>query len=437
MTRRTRLVFLLAVVALVAAGCGSTSTTGTSNSPTSLAGQSVEVVAKWSGTEQANFMKVLDAFAKKTGAKTTYTSAGDDVASFLNQKISGGAPPDLAIIPQPGTVKDLAKKGNIKPLTGDALDSVTRNYSPAWKDLGTFDGKVYGVYLKAAYKSSCWYATDKFTTAGVKEPQTWEDFTATMKTLTDAGITPLAVPGQDAWTITDVFENLYLRVGGADNYDKLADHKIPWTDPTVVETLKLMGDLFSTPKALDGGNAGALKLTFTQSIAEVFGEKPKAAILCEGDFVGSEITKLNGKYKVGQNAKYFSYPSVKGSKPAAVVGGDQVVALKDNKAAMALVAYLASPEAAEIFAKGGGFISPNKSLDQSAYPDDTVRGLADLVVKADVIKFDMSDLAPPSFGGGTNADEWKLLQDFLGNPTDAAGLAQKLEDAAKKDFGSS
>ena len=60
-----------------------------------------------------------------------------------------------------------------------------------------------------------------------------------------------------------------------------------------------------------------------------------------------------------------------------------------------------------------------------------------MVVSAEVIKFDMSDLAPASFGGGTNADEWKLLQEFLGNPTmDVNALAQKLEDAAKKDFGS-
>src|SRR5262249_3749851 len=147
----------VAAVALAATGCG-----GTNSEPSgtpSLSG-TVEVVAKWSGVEQTNFKKVLANFEKKTGVKTVYTSAGDDVASFLNQKISGGAPPSIALVPQPGTVAELAKKGSLKPLGGEALDAVTKNYSRAWKDLGTVDGKVYGIYLKAAEKSICWYRTE-------------------------------------------------------------------------------------------------------------------------------------------------------------------------------------------------------------------------------------------------------------------------------------
>ncbi|MGI5182426.1 ABC transporter substrate-binding protein [Dactylosporangium sp. CA-152071] len=432
MARLARLSAALAAVMAVAA-CGGT----TSDAPgTSGLSGTVEVVAKWSGVEQTNFKKVLEHFQKKTGVKTIYTSAGDDVASFLNQKISGGTPPSIALIPQPGTVADLAKKGSLKPLSGEALDTVTTNYSAAWKDLGTVDGNVYGFYLKAAQKSICWYRTDAFATAGVREPKTWEAFIASARTLADAGITPFAVPGGSAWTLTDFFENVYIQVGGPDNYDKLSRHEIPWTDPTVVRSLDMIGRLWSTPRMIDGGNAGALKIDFSQSVAEVFGEKPKAAILCEGDFVGSEITKA-GRYRVGDTARYMPFPSISNARSSVVVGGDQAVALKDDKATMALMAYLASKESAEIFAKGGGFITPNKTVDPSAYPDDTVRGLANLVVSADVIKFDMSDLAPASFGGGTNADEWKLLQEFLGNPAmDVNALAGRLEEAAEKDFGS-
>jgi ABC-type glycerol-3-phosphate transport system substrate-binding protein len=431
MVRTARLSAALAAI-LAAAACGGTPS-ATSGTP-GLSG-TVEVVAKWSGVEQANFKKVLENFERRTGAKVVYTSAGDDVASYLNQKISGGTPPSIALVPQPGTVADLAKKGNLKPLSGDALEAVTTNYSAAWKDLGTIDGKVYGIYLKAAQKSICWYRTDAFAEAGVQPPKSWDEFVAAARTLADAGITPFAVPGGSAWTLTDFFENVYIQVGGPDNYDKLSTHQIPWTDPTVVATLQLMGRLWSTPRMIDGGNAGALKIDFSQSVAEVFGEKPKAAILCEGDFVGSEITKA-GRYKVGDTARYLPFPSIKGAKPSVVVGGDQAVALKDDKATMALMAYLGSKESAEIFAKGGGFITPNKAADPAAYPDSTVRGLAALVVGADVIKFDMSDLAPASFGGGTNADEWKLLQEFLGDPAmDVNALAGRLEDAAKKDFG--
>jgi alpha-glucoside transport system substrate-binding protein len=59
------------------------------------------------------------------------------------------------------------------------------------------------------------------------------------------------------------------------------------------------------------------------------------------------------------------------------------------------------------------------------------------VVKADLLRFDLSDLTPQSFGGGTSADMWRLLQEFLGDTNgDPMTTAQKLEAGAKKAYGS-
>jgi alpha-glucoside transport system substrate-binding protein len=140
--------------------------------------------------------------------------------------------------------------------------------------------------------------------------------------------------------------------------------------------------------------------------------------------------------KVGDNAKFFDWPSINGSKPAVVTAGDQAVAFKDTPAAMALIAFLASPEAAQIIASKGGFISANKNLPTSAYPDETTKQLATSVVNAELLRFDLSDLTPQAFGGSSSAHLWVLLQDFLSKPIEPAAMAQQLEDAAKKDFGS-
>jgi alpha-glucoside transport system substrate-binding protein len=295
------------------------------------------------------------------------------------------------------------------------------------------DGKLYGVYFKVANKSVIWYRTDRFAAAGVEPPGTWDELRATSRTLSDAGFVPMAVPGGDGWTLTDWFENVYLRLAGPDAYNRLARHEIPWTDPTVVAALRLLGEYWATPRMIQGGPAGAVQLKFDQSIADVFGAHPRSAMLYEGDFVATEITKL-GRMKVGINAKFFDWPSINGSAPAVVTAGDQAVAFKNSKGAMALMAFLASPDAATIMATKGGYLSANRNVAPSSYPDDTTQHLADAVVNADVLRFDMSDLTPPSFGGGTNADEWRLLQDFLRNPADPAGTARKLEDAAKRDF---
>ena len=42
----------------------------------------------------------------------------------------------------------------------------------------------------------------------------------------------------------------------------------------------------------------------------------------------------------------------------------------------------------------------------------------------------MSDQQPGAFGGTVGQGEWGLFQDFLRNPSDAKGIAQKLEASA-------
>jgi len=429
---------LSATVLAVTAACGGGGPAqqggGTSSGP-DLTGETLEVAATWSGIEQENFKAVLDAFAAKTHAKVNYTSGGNDLANLINSRLAGGKPPDVALIAQPGVVADFAKKGSIKPANDAVKAAVDKNFAGAWKKLGTVDGKLYGVWFKVANKSTVWYRADKFTDAGVQPPKTFDEVATTGKTLIDAGLTPFAVPGGDGWPLTDWFENVYLRVAGADKYDKLATHDLPWTDQSVVDTLTILGTLWNTPKAIEGGPTGALQLTFTQSVADVFGDKPKAVMLFEGDFVAGEIAKA-GSLKVGDKAKFFDFPSVKGSPPSVVVAGDQAVAFKDSKGAQALLEYLASPEAAAVWAKKGGYLSANKNLDTASYADPTTKQLAEAVVKAgDAARFDLSDLTPTAFGGTSGADMWRLLQEFLRGPSDAKATAQKLEDAAKKAYG--
>ena len=73
-------------------------------------------------------------------------------------------------------------------------------------------------------------------------------------------------------------------------------------------------------------------------------------------------------------------------------------------------------------------------MPETAYPDDITRTTATALADAQTFRFDMSDLAPASFGGTPGKGEWKILQDFLSNPSDVNGTASKLESAAAKAF---
>ena len=108
--------------------------------------------------------------------------------------------------------------------------------------------------------------------------------------------------------------------------------------------------------------------------------------------------------------------------------------LKDSAAARALIGYLATPEAAGIWAKRGGFTSPNKKVPLTAYSDPLTKASAQGLATAKVSRFDLSDLEPPAFGATTGQGEFKLFQDFLKNPKNVNGIAAKLESAAAKAF---
>jgi alpha-glucoside transport system substrate-binding protein len=434
--RHRRLIAAIALggsAALVLAGCsggsGNTKTGGGSGGD--LDGVTLNVAADWSGGEQTSFEKVLKQFSDDTGAKVNYTSYGSDVATTLNTKIQGGDPPDVAVIPQPGLLQSLAKAGSLIKLDSAAQDEVKANFSQDWIDLGSSDGTLYGIWFKGANKSTVWYNATVYDTAGAEVPKTWDDFTKQLKVISDSGVYGLSIGADAGWPLTDWFENVYLRTAGGDMYDKLSTHAIPWTDPSVTEALTQLGTLWGDATLIQPGTA---QRTFGDSVIAVFGDPPAAGTVVEGDFVAGNITK-DTKSKVGDTAKFYDFPSVNDSAPAVVGGGNAAVQLKDNKGAAALMKYLATPEAATIWVKDGGFTSPNKEVDVSSYPDDTSRAIADSLVKAETFRFDMSDLAPSAFGGTKGAGEWQILIDFFNNPTDVAGTQQKLEAAAAAAFG--
>jgi alpha-glucoside transport system substrate-binding protein len=421
-------------------GNDSSGDTGTSeetaNSVTlpKLDGTSLEIAAVWTGTEQANFKKVLAEFEKRTGAKVTFVPAQDPIINFIGSKVAGGQPPDVVMLPQPGAIKQAVDRGWAKPLGADAQKELGENYSQGWQDIGKVGDKQYGVYYKAATKSLIWYNNRVFENAGASEPETWPDLLNTAQTVYDSGVTPFSVGGAEGWTLTDWFENVYLSQAGPEKYDQLAKHEIKWTDPSVKDALTTLAQVWGKPDYIAGGANGALQTDFPASVTQVFtgGDQPKAAMVAAGDFAQVNIPS---SMKVGTDAKVFPFPAVGDNGPV-VSAGDAAVILEDSKGAQALATWLASPDAATIQAKLGGYLSPNKNVENSAYPNSVQQKIAKALIDAgDDFRFDMSDQAPQAFGGTPGKGEWKILQDFLKNPKDVAGTQAKLEAEAAAAYG--
>ncbi|MTE19723.1 extracellular solute-binding protein [Streptomyces sp. TRM43335] len=423
------------LLSLAATACGGEDPTTAGGGGQELKGEKITVAGVWTGVEQKNFKKVMDAFSEKTGAELDFVSTGDNVSTVIGSKIQGGNAPDVVMVPQVGVLQQFAEKGWLEPLSKEADKRARSYFAPVWKEYGTVDGIFYGLYFKASHKSTVWYSPEAFEQAGVTPPKDYDEMLKVGRTLSDSGTAAFSVAGEAGWPLTDWFENIYLSQAGPEMYDKLAAHEIPWTHPTVVEALTTLGELFGDEDLVEGGGAGALRTDFPESVEKVFGNDPKAGMVYEGDFVAGLISGQFDK-KVGEDAKFFPFPAVDGGKPPVVGGGDAAVVLKDGEnadAGMKFVEYLATAEAAEVWAGAGGFLSPNETLSLDAYQDDTTRETARSLVEAgDDVRFDMSDQAPAAFGGTQGAGEWKLLQDFLRDPSDPKATAEKLEAAAAK-----
>jgi alpha-glucoside transport system substrate-binding protein len=426
---------LAAAVAVTAAGWSGhqSGVAGSFKSTASNAGIKGSIVfdGVWtSSSGQKQFQDVINAFNKKyPNVKVNYHPIGDSLPTVLATAVAGGHPPDMADIAQPGTVQQFATQGKLKPITY-AAGTISKNYLPAWSKLGTFNGKLYALVFKAANKSLVWYNVPAFKTAGVNPPKTWTQLLAAAKTIKQSGTPAYSIGGSDGWTLTDMFENIYLRTFGPAKYEALSAHKIKWTDPSVATALKTMGQILGDTSNLAGGSAGALQYGFNESVTNAFGTKPKAAMVFEADFVGGVIaSSTKAKAKTGFNV--FPFPTIKPAGSSGVeIAGDLFVTFKDTPAIRAFVNYLATAPAAEIWAKQGGFGTGNKNVPASIYPDPITRTSEAPITSAKSVVFDMSDEQPSAFGSTAGQGEWGLFQQFLRNPKDVSGIQKKLETAA-------
>jgi alpha-glucoside transport system substrate-binding protein len=439
-----RRIAVIAVAVLVVAAIGAVAARSGSAAKNSVAGTrahvntsvsgSVKFWGIWTAAEQTAFEKVIAGFNKQyPNVKVSYTSKGNDIPTVLATAIAGGNPPDVADVAQPGLVKQFVQQKHLKPITY-AKSVISQNFAPAWAKLGIVGGKLYALLYKASNKSTLWYNVHSFKTAGVKAPKTWSQLTKDAKTIKASGTPPYSICGSSGWTLTDLFENIYLRAFGTAKYNALSAHKIKWTDPSVKKALTYMKQIV-TGSNLYGGTSGALQTDYPTCVDYVYSKPPKAAMVLEADFVSNEILQAT-KAKPKTDFNVVPFPSITAGANASAIetSGDEIITFRDTPAIRAFVKYLATPKAAEIWAKLGGFGTGNLKVPASAYPDAITRATETPLARAKAAVFDMSDNQPAAFGSTTGQGEWGLFQKFLQNPSNIKSIQQQLEAAAKKAY---
>src|ERR1700742_2328527 len=69
----------------------------------------IDVLNVWSGEEQASFKGVVAPFTKQAGI-TINVEATRDLNTALNIRLNANDPPDIAVIPNPDKLRQMAKQ---------------------------------------------------------------------------------------------------------------------------------------------------------------------------------------------------------------------------------------------------------------------------------------------------------------------------------------
>ncbi|CAN7364353.1 carbohydrate ABC transporter substrate-binding protein [Agrobacterium genomosp. 3] len=405
-----------------------------------LKGQTLTIFGPWRGEDEALFQSVLAYFADATGVNVRYSSS-ENYEQQIVIDTQAGSPPNIAILPQPGLLADLAAKGFLVPLGDKTADWVKENYGAgqSWVDLGSYKGKdgnkaYFAFPFKADVKSLVWYVPENFEEAGYKVPESMEDlFKLTDQIVADGG-TPwcigLGSGGATGWPATDWVEDLMLRTQPLDVYQKWTTNEVKFTDPAVVEAINEFGKFAKNEKYVSGGVAAVASTDFRDSPKGLFDIPPKCYLHHQASFIPSFFPEGT---KVGTDADFFYMPTY-ASKPdlgKPVLGAGTLVTItKEAPAAKAFVEFLQTPIAHEVWMAQSSFLTPYKGVNVDTYANEQMKRQGEILTTATSFGFDGSDLMPGKIGAGAF---WTGMIDFVGGKSadQVAADIQKAWDGLK------
>ena len=396
-----------------------------------LAGKTVTIYTGIVTPEDTPHIKSYEPFEKCTGATITYEADKSFEAQIL-VRAKAGNPPDLAIVPQPGLLKQLVATGKVVEAPEQVNKNVDEFWSKDFKDYGTVDGKFYAAPLGANLKSLVWYSPAEFDEKGIEIPKTLDQLKEVSDKLAEGDRKPwcagIASGEATGWVVTDWMEDMMLRLSGPETYDKWVNHEIPFDGPESTAALDEVGSYMKNEKYFNGGY-GNIKSIASTTFQD--GGLPILDGTCslhrQASFYASNWPEGTKVAEDGDVFAFYLPGKTEDDKPV-LGGGEFIAAFNDRPEVAAFQAYLATDTWANNKAKAsplGGWVSANTGLDADnlVSPIDKLAAETFQDDKA-VFRFDGSDQMPAAIGSGAF---WKQATSWItGQSTgDTVGKIEK------------
>jgi alpha-glucoside transport system substrate-binding protein len=397
-----------------------------------LEGQTLTIFGPWRGEDQVLVESMLAYFTAATGATVKYSSS-ENYEQQIVIDTQAGSPPDIAVLPQPGLIADLASKGLIAPLGAETEAWLRDNYAAgeSWVGLGTYKGKdgapaLYAFPYKIDVKSLVWYSPENFEDAGYEVPQTLEALKALTEQIVADGGTPwcigLGSGGATGWPATDWVEDMMLRTQPPEVYDQWTTHGIPFNDPAVVAAIDEFGWFAKTDANVAGGAKAVASTDFRDSPKGLFSSPLACFMHKQASFIPSFFPEGT---ELGVDADFFYFPAYEGKDLGKPVLGAGTLAFitKDTEASRAFIDFLKTPIAHEVWMAQSGFLTPFKAANADLYGSAALKKQGEILLNSTTFRFDGSDLMPGAVGAGSF---WTGMVDYTGGKS-AQEVADSIE----------
>jgi raffinose/stachyose/melibiose transport system substrate-binding protein len=241
----------------------------------------------------------------------------------------------------------------------------------------TVDGKPYMVPLSLDVTNTIWYNTAIFEEYGLTAPATWEEFIAVIKTLAEAGETPIVTGNNELWPLGNWASHVAGRVVPAAEMDAAFRQEKTFAEAGFLRPLQLMQELHEAGafnRDMQGLGADPAMAAFFQEAAVMH---PIGSWL-----VGSAVDMAEEGFAYSQFDTPLIDPAAEA--PASAIGvitGLVVHAQSQHpEEAITFLKFLTSPEMQAVWAEGGA-LTPVSGV--TAEIDPQMQAMADLLAKAD------------------------------------------------------
>ncbi len=345
--------------------------------------------------------QTLRPFEESTGIQIETILYGSDFEQIIPSVVDSGLKPDILLVPQPGLVADLARRGEVVDVRTFMDDAFLRaHYSDALLDSATFNGQMIGVWQSASVKSLIWYPPRPLAAAGYQVPQTWEALMALTAQMAADGRTPWCIGIEEGnasgWIGTDWIENILLRTAPPQTFDAWAAGALPFDSPEIRRAFAILGEIWLTDAYVFGGTS-RIAAEHVQTVSDhLFAEPPGCFFYLMGSFAPAFFPE---EAIYGEDYDFFLLPPIDPAYGSPVLGGgDMAVMLDDRPEVRETMHYLASGESVRFFVEEGVFISPHKDARFDWYASPLQLKVAQVLLEANTFRFDGSDLMPPAVG---------------------------------------